>query len=159
GIAREDEGPAAAALAGAFTARADDPSAVFYNPAGILQLDGTRLMVGGSGALPSLALDRGEHNQSSQDQDLFHFPSVYRPHPFSDHFGFGVGIYDPFAQQVEWKKDFPGRFIARENRLRVTALNPVVAFGAGDWSFAVGGSLLRGDATFTRNLDFSALSA
>ena len=34
------------ANAGAFTARADDPSALFFNPAGIVQLDGIRLAVG-----------------------------------------------------------------------------------------------------------------
>ena len=30
----------------AFTAQADDPSAIYYNPAGILQLEGTNVMAG-----------------------------------------------------------------------------------------------------------------
>ena len=36
----------AVGLGGAFIAQADDPSAVFFNPAGIVQLEGTQLSVG-----------------------------------------------------------------------------------------------------------------
>ncbi|MCK8603242.1 hypothetical protein [Desulfoferrobacter suflitae] len=36
------------ALGGALVARADDPSAVYYNPAGITQLPGLQMMVGGT---------------------------------------------------------------------------------------------------------------
>src|SRR3989442_8611650 len=41
-----EQGARAMANAGAFTARADDPSALFFNPAGIVQLDGIRLNFG-----------------------------------------------------------------------------------------------------------------
>src|SRR5947209_1056371 len=36
----------AAAQADAFTAQADDPSAIYYNPAGLTQLHGTQMTVG-----------------------------------------------------------------------------------------------------------------
>jgi len=39
-------GPRAAGRSGAFAARADDPTAVFYNPAGLVNLDGTVVMLG-----------------------------------------------------------------------------------------------------------------
>jgi long-chain fatty acid transport protein len=39
-------GARAAGRAGAFTARADDPSAISYNPAGIAEIDGTVVMAG-----------------------------------------------------------------------------------------------------------------
>lgn len=39
-------GPVAQGRAGAFTARADDPSAISHNPAGFAKLDGTQLYIG-----------------------------------------------------------------------------------------------------------------
>ncbi len=41
-----DQGAEATARGNAFTATADNPSAVFYNPAGITELSGTRALLG-----------------------------------------------------------------------------------------------------------------
>jgi len=41
------------ALGGAMVGRADDPSALYYNPAGITQLPGIQVMGGGTIILPS----------------------------------------------------------------------------------------------------------
>ena len=46
-----DHGARATGQANAFTARASDPSAIWYNPAGITQLKGTHIYVGASGLL------------------------------------------------------------------------------------------------------------
>ena len=46
GFALSDFGARGTALAGGMVARADDPSAVAWNPAGITQLPGTQIMVG-----------------------------------------------------------------------------------------------------------------
>ncbi len=45
------------ALAGGMVARADDASAVAYNPAGITQLPGTTLMFGSALSLPSGSIE------------------------------------------------------------------------------------------------------
>lgn len=42
------QGGAATAQSGAFAAQADDPSAIFYNPAGLTQLSGTQIEMGTS---------------------------------------------------------------------------------------------------------------
>ena len=44
----------AVGLGGAFIAQADDPSAIFFNPAGIVQLDGTQLSVGACAIRPTM---------------------------------------------------------------------------------------------------------
>jgi long-subunit fatty acid transport protein len=46
GFAIDEQGAAAMGRANAFSAQADDPSALFYNPAGIGQLEGTEISVG-----------------------------------------------------------------------------------------------------------------
>jgi len=47
-----EQGAKAMANAGAFTARADDPSALFFNPAGIVQLKGKRFNFGTNAIFP-----------------------------------------------------------------------------------------------------------
>jgi long-chain fatty acid transport protein len=51
-------GARAAGRAGAFTARADDPTAVHYNPAGLATIDGTMIMVGNRVSYNSLSYTR-----------------------------------------------------------------------------------------------------
>ena len=41
-----DQGAAAAGQSNAFTAQADDPSAIYYNPAGMMQLRGVQTYFG-----------------------------------------------------------------------------------------------------------------
>lgn len=53
GFALSDFGARGTALAGGMVARADDPSAVAWNPAGITQLPGTQIMVGMTAIQPS----------------------------------------------------------------------------------------------------------
>ncbi len=44
------------ALGQTLVGRADDPSAIFYNPAGITQLPGFQVMAGATAILPSLEI-------------------------------------------------------------------------------------------------------
>ena len=44
----------AVGLGGAFIAQADDPSAIFFNPAGIVQLEGTQLSLGVCPIMPTM---------------------------------------------------------------------------------------------------------
>ena len=159
GLVREDEGPAAAAQAGAFVARADDPSAVYYNPAGIAQLEGSRLMIGGSGSLRSMELDINSKQHPAMDENFQFSPSIYWTHRFGDNLGLGVGLFESFGQHAEWQNDFQGRFITRESNLRVFEINPVLAWSFGKFSIGGGGSWVHADATFSRNLDFSAIGS
>ena len=46
GFRLPEAGAKAMGMGFAFTAQADDPSAIYFNPAGIMQLEGTNVMVG-----------------------------------------------------------------------------------------------------------------
>jgi len=48
GVSFTEQGAAASGKGNAFTGEANDPSAIFYNPAGITQLPGTQFMIGTS---------------------------------------------------------------------------------------------------------------
>src|ERR1700730_18193285 len=53
GFALFEQGGKAMGFAGAFTAQASDPSAIFHNPAGIAFLRGTQIYLGGTAVMPT----------------------------------------------------------------------------------------------------------
>src|SRR5215475_2578229 len=57
GFALFEAGAKGQGFAGAFTAQASDPSAMFHNPAGIAFLRGKQLYLGGTAVMPSWQFD------------------------------------------------------------------------------------------------------
>jgi long-chain fatty acid transport protein len=120
----------ATARGNAFVATADNPSALYYNPAGITQLEGTTAQFGAH------ILSINSHFESTtpgvesdtefEIQPVPQFYATYTPKdkPFS----FGLGIYAPFGLGIEWPEDGPLRPYAIEGRLLYTTITPVVAW-------------------------------
>src|SRR5947209_18190802 len=82
GVTFTEQGAAATGKANAFAGEANDPSAIFYNPAGITQLPGTQFMIGTSIVrLDSTFRSSTPSGESTQLQDQF--PIV--PHYFITH--------------------------------------------------------------------------
>ena len=52
GFGLNEQGAKATGMANAFAAQADDPTAVYFNPAGIVQLEGTQVSIGTSFVMP-----------------------------------------------------------------------------------------------------------
>lgn len=88
GFALSDFGARGTALAGGMVARADDPSAVAWNPAGITQLPGTQMMVGMTAIQPSGTVDTVDHfgigRSTDVDKHTWVNPHAYLTHQFSD---------------------------------------------------------------------------
>ena len=81
GVTFSEQGAAATGKANAFAGEANDPSAIFYNPAGITQLPGTQVMVGTSIVYLDTVFRSGTTGESTQLQDQF---------PIVPHFSFPV---------------------------------------------------------------------
>ncbi len=128
----------ATALGGAFTATADDASAIFYNPAGLGFLEGTVLDLNWmpiisdakfTGAEPPTPGASGE----TVDQ-FFSIPGFFVSHTLPSGWGFGLGLYAPFGLGVEWKN--PTEWIGRETSYNVNLatiyVTPAVAYQASE---------------------------
>jgi len=146
---------------GAMTARASDPSAVYFNPAGIMGLQGVQAMAGTTAIL----LRGGTYNtpgtNTRYDQaDNVTYPTyLYVTQRVNARWGWGVGINTPSGVKTEWGATFPGRFISLEASLAVVNanLNVAAALGRG-WSAALGFDYSSIDVkTLTRNIDLAPL--
>jgi len=157
-----EQGAKAMANAGAFTARADDPSALFFNPAGIVQLDGIRFNIGTN----AIFLTGSEFESSSgpttgqefdQAENVAWPSSLYYTQKLNDRWAWGFGLTSPFGLKTEWDNAFPGRYISREANIAVVNLNPNLACRIGkSWSIAWGLDFARADIReLSRNIDFS----
>jgi long-chain fatty acid transport protein len=127
----------AVGLGGAFTATADDPSAIFFNPAGITQLAGTQVALGACSIKPSMRFETDGNpvmgttpGQTWRIRDhTWTIPHAYITHKVNDRVSFGVGSFANFGLGVEWPKDFEGRFSPGATRaiLVTNSVSPVVA--------------------------------
>ena len=95
----------ATARGNAFTATADNPSAVFYNGAGLTQLKGTQI----HSNLFTISLDYSadtNHKKDVADDEWKNIPGLFISHDINDSpFTFGFGIYSPYASCIKWGKD------------------------------------------------------
>jgi long-chain fatty acid transport protein len=134
GLSLSTHGANAAGKANAFVGEASDPSAIFYNPAGITQLPGTQVMVGAFILKVDSTFRSLTTGESTQLQDQFPVgPHLYVTHRFkgwNERLSIGLGIYSPFGLVVDWPDTWQGRFATTNARLRVTVYNPTIAVQA-----------------------------
>ena len=125
-----EQGSKAMGMAGAFTAQADDGSAMFHNVGGLGLLDersleaGVTLITQTEAELQGANPFPGADTFAEQEDAIFYPPHAYYVQPISDNLNFGFSFNSPFGLATEWKNvdEFPGRFISYEAELRALDL-------------------------------------
>lgn len=135
-------------MAGAFTATADDPSAMFYNVAGIAYQRKMSAYAGGTlitfrqGFRGSEEGFPGPEASAAFEDHVFVLPNVYSVVPVGENATFGFGQFTAFGLRTDWEDGttFPGRFISQDVNLKTVSLQPSFAMKmAGDrFAFGVG---------------------
>jgi len=119
----------------AFTATADDPSAVYYNPSGLaLQPAGE---VAGVYVISPSDSFQGTGGKVDEKGGTFALPHVFADLPVGG-FTLGVGVFEPFGLQTDWPDDSGFRNLATSNKISFTtgalsvakALTPQLSIGA-----------------------------
>jgi long-chain fatty acid transport protein len=144
GFALFEVGGRAGAMSGAMTAVADDPSALFWNPAGMAFQtdDGVQLMFGASGIWPTQTFYGespypGEGYTADQVEQTFIIPHVMLGIPVNKRLEVSFSVMAPFGLGTEWDDDFLGRYISKKADLMVIDLGGSMAYQLSD-SFAFG---------------------
>lgn len=128
GIRIADQDPLATARGNAFAATADNPSAIYYNPAGLTQLEGHHLRLGAYAiALESEFSAPGARFDTKSRVDFA--PQLYYAYGMKEQpLAFGVGLYAPYGLAVEWPNN--ANFGPVYGKMTFLTLNPVAAWQA-----------------------------
>ena len=130
------QGAKASGMGLAFTAVADDPSAIFYNPAGLGWQKHFSSYAGGSlltkvtgefeGANPFPGTSFGVEDQHKTS---FLLPTFYAVVPLTSNVNFGLGVFAPYGLGFRWDdaEQFSGRFIAQNAVIQSSDVNPVIS--------------------------------
>lgn len=133
GFRLPDQDAFATARGEAFVATADNPSAIYYNPAGITQLEGNNFRAGAYGIYlhPSYTAPSGAPNSGrtyDNEATLHAVPQLfYTFRSEGSPFGFGLGVYSPYGLSTKWPQDTGFRTVATEGSLTYITVNPVIA--------------------------------
>jgi long-chain fatty acid transport protein len=142
GFRLPEAGAKAMGMGFAFTAQADDPSAIYFNPAGLTQLKGNNLKLGvtyvkeNGGTFSGTTPLTGGAQVSETQKDLdFYIPNFFyaNSNP-STGFAWGVGVYAPFGLGQEYQDRNTSIFRNQITKidLQTIVVNPTVAFKIND---------------------------
>lgn len=145
GFALVQQGTAAMAQGNAFVAEANDPSAVFYNPAGLNQLTRPEIYLATIINSPDREYHAPGGGFSQTNHRLYHAAATYAVWPVHERVALGVGVFAPFGLGTAWHPQWPGRYITTLSRLKTYNLNPAIS--------------VKLTPTFSAALGFNALYA
>ncbi|OGL41394.1 MAG: hypothetical protein A2043_05360 [Candidatus Schekmanbacteria bacterium GWA2_38_9] len=147
--------------ASAFAARASNPSAIFYNPAGITQLDGINMTLGTNLVTVKTTYNKSGGGDKSSTKDRLDTPSYfYVTGKINDKFATGFGFYQPFGLASDWQSGWPGRHIVTYAMLKTFFFNPVIAWQpTKNLSIGVGGIGVYSDVVLNSRLVYENLAA
>src|SRR6185369_3202054 len=134
-------------MAGAFAATADDPSAVFYNPAGLAQQREMTVLAGATfinftnefTGDPNDPLTSG--TEGKYDRHTFVPPNAYATIPFGTNLTLGVGAFSAWGLRTDWEDPWVGRFVSRDADLRTLSAEAALAWQTDSGNFAIGGGV------------------
>ncbi|TCP14776.1 long-chain fatty acid transport protein [Crenobacter luteus] len=152
------------------SAEAADPSAIFYNPAGLTQLDSSQLTVGADIVVPHSAFS----GSAATRNDIFGnsapvspaggggryaktavAPHFYLAHRLNEQLTAGVGVYAPFGAKIKYDDDFAGRYYGSAIDLKSIAINPSIALKLSEQhSIGFGVTAQYMDAVLEKKLSF-----
>lgn len=162
-----------ASYAGA-AARADDPSTLFYNPAGMTHLNGYQVSVSMSGIWPNGTLASGTATTAAYYGPLagkpyqgvtgtnsgvaVGLPSFYATAQLGEDWHIGLAVTSPYGLSTKYPTDSIARYYALTSELRTVNVAPSVSWRASpQWSFGAALNIETASAHLSQAIDFGGL--
>ncbi|MCX7984817.1 MAG: outer membrane protein transport protein, partial [Bacteroidetes bacterium] len=159
-----EQGARATGMGGAFVARASDPSAIFYNVAGLGFQKGTNVLAGINLIVPSTTFKgKGivQPLEYSTKSNVFTPINLYGSHEVTENVVVGMGVYNPFGLGTEWNDlwgvSVSGRYLGSTKAVKSSVetwyFNPSIAYKINnELSVGVGISYIYASAFISRNI-------
>lgn len=131
-------------------ARAQGPSTIASNPAGMGYLPGTQITGGLQVLYGDLTFDRDSNTNvsgsgSGNALDPMPGASFFISHELDDHWSVGFGQYGDFGLAVDYDNEWSGRYFAQDASLLGLSLVPSVAYRFNEqWSVGLGVRVMYG---------------
>lgn len=151
-------------------ASAQDASTIFFNPAGLTQVQGRQMVLVGNLIKPSakfgddastsapLQTTLGGEGGDAGNWALV--PNFYYAMDINPSMKFGLGVNSPFGLATNYDNDWAGRFQAVKSDMKTLNLNPSLAYKVNDKvSLGVGLNAQTIQATLTNKVNYSAIFA
>jgi long-chain fatty acid transport protein len=148
GFQLNEAGARAMAQADAFAARANDASAIYFNPAGLAFQPGHSILLGATLIAPSVtffgpitdANNTGSLQKSSMKDQVFNPINVYAKFQITDELHAGIAVNNPYGLGTEWPSDWIGRFQTQKIDLQTFFVTPTLAYKLTD-KLAIGAGM------------------
>lgn len=146
------QGTAAMGQGNAFVAEANDPSAIFYNPAGINQLERPEIYGMALITYPSREYD-GPVTSAETHQAFLPSGTFYIVYPINKLISLGFGVFAPFGQESQWPDSWEGRYLSSYGKLTTYNFNPVISFKPHEkFAIALGFDAMMSDVKLRRKV-------
>lgn len=152
GFALNEYAARANGMGGAVIALADDASVVAYNPAGMTQLLGDRVMLGVTAIAPTAAVTTGSGTKTTTQSNVYFPPHAYLVHQINDKVWFGLGEFTRFGLGTQFNSDWSGSSKIYKAVLSSYSIEPNFALKLTDkLSVAIGPEFLYSSADLRQN--------
>jgi long-chain fatty acid transport protein len=129
GYRMPNQDPEAIARGNAFAATADNPSAIYYNPAGITQLKGNNIDAGLYLVTGGYTFESAAGVKVDAKSEFVPVPQIYYVYsPEEMPLSFGLGVYAPYGLSLDWGNNTSFRTLAEKGSLTYLTVNPVIAW-------------------------------
>ncbi|MBF0264557.1 MAG: outer membrane protein transport protein [Gammaproteobacteria bacterium] len=156
------QGQQAQGMAHAGTAMSDSSEVVYFNPAGMSFLNSDMQVTGGLTLIDAVTKFQNENtNTSEQTDNPIGTPvSLYATKKYDDNLSYGLGIYTPYGNAVEWEQDWAGSHLVNDIELKAIYIQPTISYKINDkYSIGFGPTYVLGSVEFNRNLSTSLSDA
>lgn len=118
--------------AAGLTTKGGEPSAMFFNPAAISDLEGTQVSIGTSILFTHFGIE-ADHPQygnieKEADDRLFLLPHMYITHRLCDDVQLGFGVFERFGLGLTMDDDFFGRYNNLEVDIMTVTFAPTISY-------------------------------
>lgn len=128
----------ATGMAAAVTAAIDDPSAAFFNPAGLAQGRRFDVQLGGTMIIPFFKVTPTGATETTTRAVPVVAPNLYASYGVADQVTLGLGVFTPFGLDINWPAGWAGRTIINSASLHAIYINPEVAVRLWDNRLRIG---------------------